>query len=139
MKKLLSLIILVGATAGASAQQTQRLEYVLPYELKTESLRLSCERADVGRGVGLCTERTILHVMNGPRNLRKAQYECSVTWELEKDDNKIDFLDIVSREEVVLHEGNGRAAFEAQRYVGAASDPVKRIRRSMARCYQAID
>jgi hypothetical protein len=130
MKKLGLLLILL-ATSAANAQQLNLLQ---PGYVATESLRLSCARADVGRGVGRCTERTILHVYNAPRKLSAAQYECSVTWELEKDAGKIDFADIVSRVEVPLRNGNGRTSFETERYVGAATDPVRRIVRSRARC-----
>lgn len=136
MKRLL-LLALVALSGMATAQSVQRLEQVqVPrHAVYTETSRLNCARADVGRGVGQCTERTIVQVYNAPPKLSSAQYECSVTWELEKDANKVDFIDIVTNVTVELHGGNGRASFDTSKYIGNASDPVRSILRSKARCY----
>jgi len=133
MKTLITLALLATCALGR-AQQVQQLEYVEPHRVKVETLQLSCDRADVGRGVGKCKEHTIIQVFNAPRNLTGVQYECSVTWELEKDGGQVDFVDITSKVELRLYNGNGRASFETIRYVGSASDPVSRIRRSTTRC-----
>lgn len=121
----------------ASAQNVQRIEhYQVPqHYVATESLRFNCERAQVGRGLGQCTERTIVQVFNAPQNLKSAQYECSVTWELEKDKQQVDFIDINTKVSVNLNNGNGRASFDVSKYLGNASDPTHRIRRSSVRCF----
>ena len=136
MKRIL-LAALVTLAGLANAQSVQRFEQVqVPgHAVTTETSRINCERAQVGRGVGQCTERTIVQVYNAPAKLSSAQYECSVTWELEKDANKVDFIDIVTNVTVELHGGNGRTSFDTSKYLGDASDPVRSILRSKTRCY----
>jgi hypothetical protein len=112
----------------------QVVQYEEPDPISARSSRLSCERADVGRGVGHCTEHVLLDVTGALSDLDSAQFECSVTWELEKDQGKADFLDITTTVDVELHHGNGHASFDTSRDLGNVSDPVRRIRRSTTRC-----
>lgn len=130
MKTLVPIILLA---LGALAQ-AQTVQYAVAPDVSATSSRLHCERADVGRGVGQCTEHTLLDISNAPPELTSAQYECTSTWELEKDAGKADFLDITTNVDVTLHHGNGHATFDTSKDLGNVGDPVHRIRRSDTRC-----
>jgi hypothetical protein len=130
MKKPIFFLLLTLSTLG----HAQVVQYVTD-PLTVRSSRLSCERADVGRGVGLCTVHTLLDVTDAPPNLDTAQFQCDVSWELEKDEGKSDFRDIRTTIDVALHHGNGHASFDTSQDLGNASDPVHRVIRSSTRCF----